>query len=192
MITETRRLTIARSLCVLLLFLLSPGSGRGQEKTSTDPWEPIRFMVGQWEGTAEGNAGSGTVERTYAFVLKERYLQERNVSTYPPQERNKAGEIHEHWSFFSYDQFRKKLVLRQFHQEGFVNRYVFDLKASDPETLVFISESFENFDNAWTARETYEVRSPDEFMETFELAPPGGAFQVYNRNHFMRVTSEGK
>ena len=108
-------------------------------------------MVGQWKGTAEGRFGSGTVERTYELILKERYLHEQNVSTYPPQEKNKAGEVHEHWSFFSYDQFRKKLVLRQFHQEGFMNRYVFDAEASNAKTIVFVSESFENFDNASSA-----------------------------------------
>jgi hypothetical protein len=192
MIAIIRQFTIVFSLCTFSLLLASTGPGKSQEKPMSDPWEPIRFMAGQWEGTAEGKAGSGRVERTYAFVLKERYLHERNVSTYTPQEKNKAGEVHEHWSFFSYDRFRKKLVLRQFHQEGFVNRYVYDAKASNPKTVVFISESFENFDNAWKARETYEIRSPDEFVETFELAPPGGAFEVYSRNHFKRAKSKGK
>ena len=57
-----------------------------------------------------------TVRRRYAFVLGDRFLHETNVSTYPPQPANKAGEVHEHWSFFSYDRSRKALVLRQFHQ----------------------------------------------------------------------------
>jgi hypothetical protein len=30
------------------------------------------------------------------------------------------------------------------------------------------------------------VISPDEFVETFELAAPGKQFQVYSRNHFRR------
>jgi hypothetical protein len=29
--------------------------------------------------------------------------------------------------------------------------------------------------------------SNDEFIETFELAEPGGQFQTYSRNHFKRV-----
>ncbi len=192
MITKTRLFTVACSLCVLSLLLASPGPGRGQEERSADPWGPVRFLAGQWEGTAKGKTGAGTVERTYAFVLEEQYLHERNVSTYPPQEKNKAGEVHEHWSFFSYDRLRKKLVLRQFHQEGFVNRYVHDAKAGGPKKAVFISESFENFDNAWKARETYEVRSDDEFVEIFELAPPGGKFMVYSKNHFKRVKSKNR
>lgn len=53
--------------------------------------------------------------------------------------------------------------------------------------IVFESESFENFDNRWKARETYEVVSADEFVEIFELAPPGGPFEVYSRTRFVRA-----
>ncbi len=71
-----------------------------------DPWEPVRFLAGTWEGTATGVGGAGTARRTYAFVLKDRYLHEKNVTTYPPQDKNAAGEVHEHWSFISYDRAR--------------------------------------------------------------------------------------
>lgn len=151
-----------------------------------DPWAPIRFLEGEWSGVAEGQAGSGTVQRSYAFVLEGRYLHEKNVSTYPPQERNKQGEVHEHWSFFSFDRSRGVLVLRQFHPEGFVNQYVHNSTAGTPARLVFESEKFENFDNSWRARETYEIRSQDELTETFELAPPGKPFEVYSKNTFRR------
>jgi thiol-disulfide isomerase/thioredoxin len=156
-----------------------------QERLS-DPWQPIRFMVGDWEGTSEGRPGAGTVRRTYAFVLGDRYLHEKNVSTYPSQERNPAGDVHEHWSFFSHDRARGALVLRQFHQEGFVNQYVLDRAQSNGPKLVFESENFENLDAAWRARETYEIVSENEFTETFELAAPGKPHEVYSRNRFKR------
>ena len=180
-----------RIVLVASAVVLSAPCIRGDEvtgqKTQPDPWEPIRFMTGEWEGTAEGESGSGTVRRTYSFILSGRYLHERNVSTYAPQEPGKAGEVHEHWSFFSVDRARKTLVLRQFHQEGFVNQYVLNPSAGGPGKLVFDSERFENFDNSWRARETYEIRSADEFVETFELGAPGKDLQVYSRNHFKRV-----
>jgi hypothetical protein len=124
---------------------------------------------------------------TDKFVIKDRYLHEKNVSTYPPQPANKAGEVHEHWSFLSYDRQRKALVLRQFHQEGFVNQYVMSAADSRPGKLVFTSERFENVGDGWRATETYEIRSPDEFVETFELGPPGKELEVYSRNEFVRV-----
>lgn len=43
---------------------------------------------------------------------------------------------------------------------------------------VFESESFENFSNSWEARKTCEFRSDDEFIENFELAPPGQPLTV--------------
>ena len=68
-----------------------------------------------------------------------------------------------------------------------MNRYILNQQMSKTGKLVFESEQFENFDNTWRARETYEISSTDEFVEIFELAPPGKPFAVYRRNHFKRV-----
>jgi hypothetical protein len=155
-----------------------------------DPGLPVKFMVGKWTGTATGNAGDGTVVRDYEFVLKKRFLSETNTSTYPPQEKNKKGEIHDHIAYISYDKTRKALVLRQFHVEGFVNQFVMNRENSTSEKIVFESEAFENFSNKWRARETYDVVGPDEFIETFELAPPDKPFQIYSKNHFKRASAK--
>jgi hypothetical protein len=184
---ESRGKTAVAVVALLAWVVLWLAQSPASEQAKPDPWEPVRFLVGTWEGTAEGQAGAGTVRRVYAFVLKDRYLHETNVSTYPPQAASKEGEVHEHWSLFSYDRSRQALVLRQFHQEGFVNQYVLTPSESRPGRLVFTSESFENFDNSWRARETYEIRSPDEFVEIFELQAPGKEFEVYSRNTFKRA-----
>ena len=42
---------------------------------------------------------------------------------------------------FSFDDARKRLVLRQFHKEGFVNQYVHDPASADK--LVFATEAIE-------------------------------------------------
>jgi hypothetical protein len=151
-----------------------------------DPWAPLRFMVGEWAGEASGQPGKGTVRRSYRFVLSGRYLHEQNVSTYPPQPANEKGEVHEHWSFFSYDRARRTLVLRQFHPEGFVNQFVL-APGSAGGPYVFEGEAFENVPRGWKARETYQVVSPDEFVETFELARADGPFEIYSQNRFKRV-----
>jgi THAP4-like, heme-binding beta-barrel domain len=153
----------------------------------TEPFAPIAFMLGSWTGTASGQAGEGSVEREYARVLSGRFVHERNRTSYPPQAANARGEVHEHASYFSYDQARGRIVLRQFHQEGFVNTYVHDPKASGRAKLVFVSEDFENFDDAWKARETYDVISADAFVETFELAAPGKPFETYSRSRMTRA-----
>ncbi len=148
-----------------------------------DPWATIRFMTGEWEGESEGEPGTGTVKRTYRFVLNDKFLHEENVTTYPPQPKNEKGEIHHHWSFFSYDRARRVLVLRQFHQEGFVNQFAMTPRTGG--TLVFESEALENVPKGWRARETYEVVSNDEFVETFEIASTG-PYEIYSRSRFKR------
>ena len=170
-------------MSMLLGLLLVMGTAEAPARAPESPWSPIQFMVGEWEGESEGQPGKGTVKRTYSFVLGDKFLHERNVSTYPPQPKNEKGEVHEHWSLFSHDRGRHTLVLRQFHQEGFVNQYVM-LAGSSPGTVVFESEALENVPAGWKARETYEVVSPDGFVETFELAVVG---KPYSKARFKRV-----
>jgi len=172
---------------LLLLSLALGVSAAAPAPPSPDPWEPVRFLEGELTGESQGESGIGTVHRSYQFILSHRFLHERNVSAYAPKQPNTPGELHEHWSLLSFDKQRKRLVLRQFHQEGFVNQYVFDAGQSTARKLVFVSESFENLDSRWRARETYEVISPDEFTETFEIAEPDKEFAVYSKTSLRRV-----
>ena len=169
-----------------LLLVASAAFTKAQDKKS-DPWVSIRFLAGEWAGTSTGEPGKGTASRRYEFVLGNNFIYERNTSTYPPQEKNKAGEVHQHWSLFSYDKNRKSIIFRQFHQEGFVIVYVLNPTLSTPSKLVFESEQIENVPSSWKARETYEIISHNEFTETFELAQPDKPFEIYSLNHFKRV-----
>jgi hypothetical protein len=165
--------------------LLAPLSLSGQN-AKPDPFERIAFMVGRWEGPQEGQPGTGTATREYARVLNGRFIRVVNKSEYPIQPKNPQGEIHHDEGYFSFDRVRKKLVLRQFHQEGFFNQYVEDDGAT-PTKIVFSSEALENVPAGWKARETYLVLGPDEFEEVFELAQAGKPFEVYSRARFKRV-----
>ncbi len=176
-----------RNLALAILLLLAATAAAQAPATRPDPWARLRFLVGDWTGTATGEPGEGTVTRRYEFILGGKFLYERNTSTYPPQEKNKEGETHEHWSILSYDKARHTFIFRQFHQEGFVNEYALDDSASTPAKLVFAHERIENIKGPWRARETYDIISPDEFIETFELAPLDQPYAVYTRNHFTRA-----
>lgn len=154
---------------------------------AADAWRPVERLVGDWRGSSTGEAGSAEVVRSYRKLMNGRYLQETHTSTYPPQPRNPKGEVHEHLSLISHDRQRQTLVLRQFHIEGFVNTYRLSAEPAADGKLVFESEHFENFSNAWKARETYEFTGDDQVVETFELAPPGKPFQVYSRTELRRA-----
>lgn len=173
-------------MLLLTVFLMLPSLGFSQTDKSPSIWEPLKAMVGSWEGTGKGRPGSSRVEREYQFVLGDKFLQVKNKSIYPPQKENPKGEIHEDWALFSYDRERRQFVLRQFHTEGFVNQYRLDRANTDAKTLTFVTESIENIPSGWRARETYKIVSSNEFIETFELAAPGKDFEVYSETHFKR------
>lgn len=151
-----------------------------------DIWEPLRKLEGKWIGTGRGEPGDSTVTRSYEFVLQGRFLQIRSQSIYPPQEKNPKGEVHEELGMFSYDKQRKLFILRQFHVEGFVNQYAQQANPTDGNEITFQSEAIENIAPGWQARESYRF-GDGEFWETFELAAPGGDFQIYSRNYFQKT-----
>src|SRR5262245_1107714 len=110
-----------RRSIILLLVTAAATSICGQATApSSDVFAGLRFFVGSWRGDQSGQPGKGTSERTYEFVLNDRFLQVKNTSTYPPQEKNKNGEVHHDMGMIGYDRTRKRFVFRQFHQEGFV------------------------------------------------------------------------
>ena len=162
-------------------------AAHAQDKAPTpDRFAPLRFLAGTWRGDQAGEPGRGTAERTYQFILNDRFLQETNTSTYLPQERNKPGEIHHHMSMVSYDSGRKAFVFRQFHTEGFVNTYV-QQPTNDDKKVVFVTEAIENIPAGYRARETYTIVNHDEFIERFEIAEPGKDFALYSEAHLKRV-----
>jgi hypothetical protein len=181
----TKRTLAMLTAGVGLLITVSPIVARGSQST-VDPFERVVFLIGRWEGTSQGQPGKGAVQREYSRALNGRFIHVRNRNVYPAQEKNPKGEVHEDEGWFSFDRARKRIVLRQFHVEGFVNQYVEDAE-SLPQKVVFTTESIENIPAGWRARETYLVHGPDEFEEVFELAEGGKPFELYSRARLKRV-----
>jgi hypothetical protein len=166
-------------LAVVGLLLISAAVARGEG--APEGLKRLDFLLGAWRGTSSGEPGNGTVERSCAKALHDRFIECRTMTTYPPQEKNKKGEVHVDRAFYSYDKAAKKLRLRQFHGEGFVNSYM------ETEPLVFVTVEIENIPQGWRARETYEPASPDSWSERFDLARPGKEFAPYTSSKLERV-----
>lgn len=152
----------------------------------SDPWVNLRVFEGKWEGTATGEPGKGVTSREYRFELNGRFLSARNKSVYEPKTPAAKPEVHEDFAMFSYDRALKKIVLRQFHAEGFVNEYVLESVGSDGKVLEFVTVRIENIPPGWKARERYQIISRDEIIETFSLAAPGKEFEVYSEATLRR------
>ncbi|HYR29812.1 MAG TPA: hypothetical protein VEU30_15185 [Thermoanaerobaculia bacterium] len=153
-------------IAIALLFLTVSAS-------ADEPLAPLQFMVGEWRGTSRGEPGEGTVHRVCERVLRDRFIECRTTVTY-------ENEVHVDRALFSYDKGAKKLRLRQFHGEGFVNTY-------EAEGLVFTTTAIENIPAGWRARESYERPSPDTWNERFELAGPGKEFTLYSASSLRRA-----
>lgn len=164
-------------ICLLLL----PGTLLAQLSKQDSIWLPMTVFLGNWHGTGGGEPGIGNYVRSYQFVLEKRFIEVRNKSVYPPSDQSPKGETHEDIGYISFDRSRRQFVLRQFHVEGFVNQYALDSISADRKTMVFVSEAIENIAKGWRAKETYQIVSANEFIETFALAPPGKPFEVYTR-----------
>jgi hypothetical protein len=172
-------------MMAIMVLLAHATLAAAQSSPTVDPLLPLDFLLGRWEGTSDGQPGTGTVQREYTRILRSRYIEARNRSVYAPQPKNPKGETHEDIGVFSFDRARKRFVLRQFHVEGFVNQYVAEIPAKG--AVVFSSESIENLPAGWRARETYTRISDDEIEEVFELAEPGKEFALYSKSRLKRV-----
>ena len=172
---------------LLLIWTMLPGlSDVAQREEQKDVWEPLRVLVGQWEGTGEGMSGQSTVHTTFTFVLGGKFLEVRNKAVFEPQKANPKGEVHEDWGIISYDRTRKKYVFRQFHVEGFVNQYVLDAVSEDGKTFTFVTESIENIPPGWRARVTYTFSDDNLLSVVFDLAAPGKELKQCAKNHLKR------
>jgi len=148
----------------------------------SDPWAPVRFFEGKWQGPITGKPGEQFSSREYRFELNGKFLSQRDKSVY----KNKP-ESREDLGFFSYDQNLKKIAWRQFHSEGIVNEYILDTISADGKTFEFVTTSIENQPAGMRAKKAYRIISDDEYEETFSLAPPGKGFEVYTVAHLKRV-----
>ena len=170
-----------KSRQLIALILLISTASYAQTSKQDSIWRPMKYFVGDWSGKSEGQPGTGDHARTYEFVLNKKFIEIKNKSTWLLTTQNPKGEVHEDIGYISYDKARKIFVLWQFHIEGFVNQYKLDSITPDQKTIVFVSERIENIPVGWGAKETYNLNGMNEFTETFEMAEPGKAFEVYTK-----------
>jgi hypothetical protein len=170
---------------ILVMAVVLPVLLVAQTEKKQDVWEPMKFLVGVWEGKGEGKSGISAVSHDFEFIMKGRYLHMRTKATFEPQEKNPKGEVHEDWGFFSHDRSRKKIVFRQFHVEGFITQYVLE-DISEQGKLVFATEQIENAPPGLKARLTFRRLNADALEVNFELSFPGREFDCYSLNTLKR------
>jgi hypothetical protein len=93
------RLSAGRAFfcCIVFVALAAQTAGGAppEPPRAADPWQAVRGLLGSWDGDVKGEPGSGRCEREYRLALKDKFIHVTGRSTYPPQERNPKGEVHE-------------------------------------------------------------------------------------------------
>jgi len=167
---------------LLVLIVLLPALVAAQTDKKIDVWQPLKFLEGKWEAASEVS----TVTQEYQFILNRKYIQMKTKAVFKPNEKNPRGEVHEDLGIFSYDQFRKKYMLRGFYVEGFVNQYVLDSISDDGKTFTFVTEQIENAPSGTKAKLIFKVINNDEIEQSFHVAWPGKEFSCFSLNKLKR------
>lgn len=87
---------------------------------------------------------------------------------------------------FSYDRALKKIILRQFHAEGFGNKCVLEFVGSDGKVHEFATVRIQKYSARLEGEGKMSDHLPDEIIETFSLAAPGKEFEVYSEANLRR------
>jgi len=155
-----------------------------------DPWADVRFLVGEWRGSINSEEGKGTVTKSFRLILSGMFLQEKSRFDFPPQPNFPNGMVTTHASFLAQDRTRKLMLYRQHHEDYRKGSYFLAKDKSGPAKVVFEAEPSMNAPTVWSVRETWEVVSPNAFVEIIEVAQDGKTFVVQSRTAFQRRQPE--
>ena len=175
--------SIIYSACILTIYLFSASNANSQ----VDLTERFKLLIGDWEGTGEGFSGNNsTIKSSFNTIMDGRFLEVKNNSRFEATEKYPEGENHLDQGIISYDKNRNLYVFRQFHIEGYVNRYILNEDQSSDTSYIFESEQIENFPDGGQAKWTIFIHSPDHIETVFDVSFPGRDFACFGTNHLWR------
>lgn len=153
--------------CVLVLALAACGIAAAQQ-TPPVPWQPVKFLVGQWvgEGTADTKqAGAGSC--SFEPDLQNKVLIRRNHAEYPAADGHPAI-AHDDLMVIYPDAPLHQLRAFYTDNEGHVIHYTVTA-GSDGLTAVFLADAEPGHTRY---RLTYALTQPAHMTITLEMAAP--------------------
>jgi hypothetical protein len=149
--------------------------------------DKLQFLIGNWQGkgTGFGNENS-TITATYNFVMNKKYIKVTHESHFKPTEKKPKGEHHIDNGFISFDKIRNTIIYRQFNNEGYVNQYILNDTLSNETTLIFETETIENFMPGGKARFTIKKISTTELETIFDVSFPNKEYSCFGTNTLIK------
>ncbi|QGY45387.1 hypothetical protein GM418_17415 [Maribellus comscasis] len=155
--------------------------------TQENPLQKFSFLIGNWEGTGSGfSASKSVIHSEFKWVLNNNFIEVKNHSEFEPTSNGSNGEIHDDRGMISFDKERNVYVFRQFHNEGYYNRYILNDSLSTKESFVFETEFIENFVPGGRARFTINVKNDFEIETVFDVGFPGKEMACFGTNQLKR------
>ncbi|MFY9820828.1 MAG: hypothetical protein WAM82_05565 [Thermoanaerobaculia bacterium] len=153
------------AFCVLAL-ALAPGAAAAPPLAAG--WEPLAFLVGEWEGTGTGAPGASKGSFSFEPQVQGNGLLRRSTNDSPSGHHEDLMLVYRNPD----GAFRATYVDNERH----AIQYAVTAKA-EPKGAVFLSDEAAGMPRF---RLTYALRPDGTVTITFELAPPGSAqFKTY-------------
>jgi hypothetical protein len=147
-----------------LLFILTGGLPQAQAKD--DPWDPFRFLIGDWVG--EGKEGQGSGSFSLTPDLQGKVLVRKNHAELPAANGRPAA-VHEDLMVIYKSENGKSHKAIYFDSEDHIINYTVTF-LPDKQTLTFVSAAAPQ---APRFRLSYQKEAEDRVGIKFEIAPPG-------------------
>ncbi len=171
-----------KKIFLFLVFLVS-----GFTTAQDNPFKQLDFLIGNWQGTDSGFGNETPVIRSeFNRVMNNTFIELENNSKFKPTDNNHKGEHLTDWGMVSFDKSRKKIVFRQFINEGFVNQYILVDPLSNDTSLVFMTESIKNFMPGGKARWTINRKSENAIETIFDVSFPGKEYACFGTNQLNK------
>ena len=160
-----------RYLFLVLAILSSIRAQAPATTVTSDPFAPVRFLVGDWTGEGDGRPGQSTGAASFRFEVESKVLVRRSQADSAPANGRPAFHHEDLMTLFDEGGQLKALYL---DNEGYVIRY---LVARVPEGVAFTSEP----GPGPSFRLTYLRKAEAILTLRFEIAPSGNpeAFATY-------------
>jgi hypothetical protein len=160
---------------VAIALLNSPADSK-EPPARVDPWASYRFLLGEWVGEGEGQAGQGKGQFSFAEELQGKILVRKNRAEYPAR-AGRPAFTHEDLLIVYQEDGDKAAKAIYFDSEGHVIHYT-PSTSQDGKALIFLSDARPA---APRYRLTYANQEDSKATVQFEVAPPGKpeAFKTY-------------
>jgi len=149
-------------------------------------FQPLEFLVGEWEASGSGQPGSAVGTTVFRPDLQNRVILRTSFAEYPPAD-GRPGSRHDDLMVIYGT--TDGVKADYYDSEGHVIRY--GVRSPAPGEAVFLSEPVAGEP---TFRLTYTLASSDSLDGAFEIAAPGAQpeFRTYLSWHSRKVTKPAK